>query len=390
MERPNSERDSLRMRSWMLVPSRCSGRRSSSERTLDETNRKMPDVPPAERDDGASAADQDHAFAALALLDEERSAALEPGVAALLPADAEDDVDGAPRGRVLELAHDGDDVGRVAYGGERRAHEVGAVVLEDLLAGRRQVEEQALEGQHVDHVVHVLEEHLVPGLLVPVGEGAPRVALLQQRRHLVDAHGLPALLVPVARGRRRPDVLADVAVLVVDHHAARVVPRDGLGTLHEVDLEADEVADLLRVPGDGDQRDQVQERLPALPVVDQAQLHLPPLLHLPLQGIDGAVLDELSLAPQLHPTVRGLQEPAVLAEDLVPTVPRQVLEVVGDVDDGTVVQGDVADDKRAGHVHGAELDLGVLPRGDVPQRLQHVEAAPRVHVLLLHVPWRSS
>lgn len=90
------------------------------------------ELAPRDLKDLPRASDEDDTLAAFGLLVEELPAGLEPDVTRVLPAQAVQHVHARVAGRAgfFELAQDGDDVRRVADGGEERAGELRGVVLE--------------------------------------------------------------------------------------------------------------------------------------------------------------------------------------------------------------------------------------------------------------------
>ena len=89
---------------------------------------------------------------------------------------------------------------------------------------------------------------------------------------------------------------------------------------------------------------------------------------------DGGVVDVRTPHPGLHVAVGRLQEAAVQAEDLVPTVAGQPLERLRAVHDGHVGFRGVAEEEGARGVDGPEVDAGV--------RTQCHGDLSRVHVSL--------
>lgn len=115
---------------------------------------------------------------------------------------------------------------------------------------------------------------------------------------------------------------------------------------------------------DGDHGQHIDEALAVLLEVDDFQLDLPPLferlLHLP----DGFLLDVAAGRPGVDLSVWGLEEPAVVAPDLVKGVAGHVGEGRRGVDDGLVWQCHVAENEGAGVVDGAEIYPGVWSEAD--------------------------
>lgn len=108
----------------------------------------------------------------------------------------------------------------------------------------------------------------------------------------------------------------------------------------------------------------IDEALAVLLEVDDFQLDLPPLferlLHLP----DGFLLDIAAGRPGVDLSVWGLEEPAVVAADLVKGVAGHVGEGRGSVNDGLVRQCHVAENEGARVVDGAEIYPGVWSEAD--------------------------
>lgn len=106
-------------------------------------------------------------------------------------------------------------------------------------------------------------------------------------------------------------------------------------------------------------REQVHKRLSTLPIVDQTNLRLRLRVDTILQVQNRTVVAVLALDARGHSAIWRLQEPAVLADDLVLGVARQALEAFGRVLDGAVVHFGVAHHEGAGEIHGADVDLRV-------------------------------
>jgi len=79
---------------------------------------------------------------------------------------------------------------------------------------------------------------------------------------------------------RKQHVMEDHQTLTWIHTSHRV------GLLDEIDLEADKVSDLFRVPLDRDHGQEIHEWLTTFPVVDQTQLRFRSFIDLILQVKD--------------------------------------------------------------------------------------------------------
>lgn len=395
------------------------------------------DGAPVEAGHAADAAAEDDGLAALAGLDVEAAAALEPDKGAVARLHAEQQVDrarapaaaataaaaavamGAGAGRGLfELAHEGDDVGLVAKLGEGAADEVSGSVAEDAADGGGDVEEGALEGDDVDKVGGVGEQQEVEGAVAVKGvrawlvgwcgggrgggggrgegDGAEEGGVLEQVGELGGEAGGGACA-PVAGGcgGEGGGEGGGAAAVVDDVGSVAEFLEDGGGLLCEVDLEADVVDDVVGCVGgggDGDDCDEVDEGGAALAVVDDAGLAFLVLCEAAAEVGDGLWCGVAAVLAGKDTAVGGLEEAAVAAEDLVLWVAgklaeggrgvhwrergsdRERREREGRRTYGCVVAADVDDDKGACQVDGAEDDLWVWAGGDLSEDGEEVES----------------
>lgn len=94
---------------------------------------------------------------------------LQPDVTTRLPPDTVHNIDRRVGSRLLELAEDGDNVGRVTDGREGLADELGGLVLEHALGRGGDVEKGAFEGEDVNKVVALSIRIRVSILLLDAG-----------------------------------------------------------------------------------------------------------------------------------------------------------------------------------------------------------------------------
>jgi hypothetical protein len=108
----------------------------------------------------------------------------------------------------------------------------------------------------------------------------------------------------------------------------------------------------------------IGETLSVLLKVDDFKLDLPPLFESLLHFSDSFLLDIAAGRPGLNLSAWGLEEPAVVASDLVKGVAGHVGEGRRSVDDGVIWQCHVAENEGAGVVDGAEIYPGVWSEAD--------------------------
>jgi hypothetical protein len=136
------------------------------------------------------------------------------------------------------------------------------------------------------------------------------------------------------------------------HHAT--------GLVNEVDLESDKINNVLTVViSDWDHCQEVGERLPALSVVDEGRLRFGPGSNSGLQVIDGVFVDIFPSVTRFDIPIRSLQKTAVPSQDLMFRVSSQSLESCAAVDNWIVKLADVCDNKRARHIHRANIDFWI-------------------------------
>lgn len=108
----------------------------------------------------------------------------------------------------------------------------------------------------------------------------------------------------------------------------RVLVRNRIRLLNQVNLKPNEELDLLRLPRDRNHRQQIHKWLPASPIVDERDLRLAPQIDHILQVQHRVIVNILPSNTRLDIAVRGLQETAVATENHVLGIPSQTLEVV--------------------------------------------------------------
>lgn len=89
----------------------------------------------------------------------------------------------------------------------------------------------------------------------------------------------------------------------------------------QVDLESDEIRDFVRVPRDGNDGDQVDERFAVLPVVDDAGLTFLAGQDVRLHVVSGVAVRVLPSRTEGDVTVWCLKESTVSTDDLVSFIP---------------------------------------------------------------------
>ena len=108
----------------------------------------------------------------------------------------------------------------------------------------------------------------------------------------------------------------------------------------------------------------IDETLSVLLKVDDFKLDLSPLFESLLHFSDGFLLDIAAVRPSENLSAWGLEEPAVVASDLVKGVTGHAGEGWRSVDDGLIWQCHVAENEGAGVVDRAKVYPWVWPEVD--------------------------
>ncbi len=118
--------------------------------------------------------------------------------------------------------------------------------------------------------------------------------------------------------------------------------------LHKINLKPHNMRHLSNLIYKRNHRQQIHKRLPTLAIINQANLRLRLCGYAILQIKDRIVIAVFALEARRHFAVGRLQEPAVLADDLVTSVTREALEGFGCIFYGRIVCFGIADYEGAG------------------------------------------
>lgn len=144
---------------------------------------------------------------------------------------------------------------------------------------------------------------------------------------------------------------------IFTHHCPRLV--------YQINLKPDKIFDVCRaVNGNWNHGEQVGEGLAALAVVDKGRLRLLPRVDLIFKVIHRVVIAVFPFLATLNQSIRSLEKPTILAQNLVFSVSSEPLKCRTAVDDGIVEFGDIGDDERTREIYGSNVDLGVWTVGN--------------------------
>jgi hypothetical protein len=129
---------------------------------------------------------------------------------------------------------------------------------------------------------------------------------------------------------------------------------------HNIDLEPDEVGDGTVVfPSDRDHGQQIHKRLPAVPIIDQADLRFLLLLNHLSEIAHGVIVNIFALHTGIYFAVGILEKSAILSYNFRSLVAGEALEVIGAVNYRHILCSRIAHYEGAGQIYVSYIDLRI-------------------------------